>query len=74
MGLSFRAASAMTRELAETLGDRRFFTASGSLSGLRDAEYTAAPISQGHHVLRGLLPVSETDASGAWSQPGADWT
>lgn len=32
MGLSFRAAAAMSRELADALGDERYFTASGSLS------------------------------------------
>jgi len=32
IGLSFRAASAMSRELADLLGDERYFTASGSLS------------------------------------------
>jgi hypothetical protein len=32
MGLSFRAAAAMSREVANLLGDERYFTASGSLS------------------------------------------
>ena len=32
MGLSFRAASAISREIANVLGDERYFTASGSLS------------------------------------------
>ena len=32
MGLSFRAAAAKSRELADVLGDERYFTASGSLS------------------------------------------
>lgn len=32
MGLSFRAASAISREIADSLGDERYFIASGSLS------------------------------------------
>jgi transcriptional regulator with XRE-family HTH domain len=32
MGLSFRAAAALSRQVADTLGDARYFTASGSLS------------------------------------------
>ena len=39
MGLSFRAAAAMSRELADALGDQRYFTASGSLSDY-EAFYT----------------------------------
>jgi hypothetical protein len=38
VGLSFRQASAMSRKIAQELGDRRYFTAIGSLSDYESAE------------------------------------
>ena len=43
IGLSFRAASTMSREIAEALGDERYFTASGSLS-----DYEASDVGPRH--------------------------
>ncbi len=37
-GLSFRQASAMSRKMAQELGDQRYFTATGSLSDYESAE------------------------------------
>jgi hypothetical protein len=48
MGLSFRAAAAKSRELADTLGDERYFTASGSLS---DYETLNTPPRHFHKVI-----------------------
>jgi hypothetical protein len=48
MGLSFRAAAAKSRELADALGDDRYFTASGSLS---DYETLKTPPRHFHKVI-----------------------
>ncbi|MGE5111367.1 MAG: hypothetical protein ACM3JB_10955 [Acidobacteriaceae bacterium] len=48
MGLSFRAAAAKSRELADALGDERYFTASGSLS---DYETLNTPPRHFHKVI-----------------------
>lgn len=48
MGLSFRAAAAKSQELAEALGDERYFTASGSLS---DYETLNTPPRHFHKVI-----------------------
>jgi hypothetical protein len=48
MGLSFRAAAAKSRELADALGDDRYFTASGSLS---DYETLSTPPRHFHKVI-----------------------
>ena len=48
MGLSFRAGSAKSRELADALGDERYFTASGSLS---DYETLNTPPRHFHKVI-----------------------
>jgi hypothetical protein len=47
-GLSFRAAAAKSRELADALGDERYFTASGSLS---DYETLNTPPRHFHKVI-----------------------
>ena len=47
-GLSFRAAAAKSRELADALGDERYFTASGSLS---DYETLKTPPRHFHKVI-----------------------
>ena len=48
MGLSFRAASAISREIADLLGDERYFIASGSLS---DYETLNIPPRQFHKIV-----------------------
>jgi len=48
MGLSFRAAAAKSRQLAEAMGDERYFTASGSLS---DYETFNTPPRHFHKVI-----------------------
>ena len=48
MGLSFRAAAAKSRNLADALGDERYFTASGSLS---DYETLNTPPRHFHKVI-----------------------
>ena len=48
MGLSFREAAAKSRELADAMGDDRYFTASGSLS---DYETLNAPPRHFHKVI-----------------------
>jgi len=48
MGLSFRAAAAMSRELANRLEDERYFTASGSLS---DYETLSTPPRHLHKII-----------------------
>ena len=48
MGLSFRAAAAKSRELADAMGDERYFTASGSLS---DYETLNTPPRHFHKVI-----------------------
>jgi hypothetical protein len=48
MGLSFRAAAAKSRELADLMGDERYFTASGSLS---DYETFNTPPRHFHKVI-----------------------
>jgi hypothetical protein len=48
MGLSFRAAAAKSRELADAMGDDRYFTASGSLS---DYETLNTPPRHFHKVI-----------------------
>src|SRR4029077_7170955 len=48
MGLSFRAAAAKSRELADAMGDERYFTASGSLS---DYETLNMPPRHFHKVI-----------------------
>lgn len=48
MGLSFRAAAAKSRELADAMGDNRYFTASGSLS---DYETLNTPPRHFHKVI-----------------------
>jgi hypothetical protein len=48
MGLSFRAAAAMSREVANALGDKRYFTASGSLS---DYETLSTPPRHVHKII-----------------------
>jgi hypothetical protein len=48
MGLSFRTAAAMSREVANTLGDARYFTASGSLS---DYETLSTPPRHVHKII-----------------------
>jgi hypothetical protein len=48
MGLSFRAAAAMSREVANALGDERYFTASGSLS---DYETLSTPPRHVHKII-----------------------
>ena len=45
MGLSFRAAAAESRALADAMGDERYFTASGSLSDYETLNTPAAPLS-----------------------------
>jgi hypothetical protein len=48
MGLSFRAAAAMSRQIADALGDGRYFTASGSLS---DYEVLNTPPRHFHKIV-----------------------
>jgi hypothetical protein len=48
MGLSFRAAAAKSRELADAMGDERYFTTSGSLS---DYETLNTPPRHFHKVI-----------------------
>jgi hypothetical protein len=74
MGLTFRAAASMSRELANRLGDERYFTASGSLSDYETLHAPPRHPSQDRHVLRGLFARSGNDTSDAWSQPAGPWT
>ena len=72
-GLSFRAAAAISREIANLLGDERYYVSPGVSLRLRSARHSAPPLSQNHYFLPGLFFAARLDVGGSWSQPARSW-